>query len=305
MSMHDHPHMTDDKAPTKLLDHVLSTSDIYAGAPEYAVGRLLGQHGGIGTWRMELPSRQFQFSSKALEISGLDHSPDPVSLETVLSRFHKEDRGHAAKIIIEALRHKSAFTYKLRTYNRGGYLRAIECIGDVELDASGQVRALVGTIRDVSIIEKLENVATSRMLMIRALLRHIPMAIAVLDKSMNYISASQYWISGHGIKNAKNLIGKNHYDLFKITAKMKADHQRVLAGETLQRTRAFLKDKSGNPMKQQSVLTPWYNRDGSVGGIILMLKDVDTKNVLQSDDAGTALPKSGEFDELLATLTNA
>jgi hypothetical protein len=51
---------------------------------------------------MELPSSEFHFSSKAFEISGLDPSPKPVSLEMVLSRFHKDDRKHAAHILIEA-----------------------------------------------------------------------------------------------------------------------------------------------------------------------------------------------------------
>lgn len=83
---------------------------------------------------------------------------------------------------------------------------------------------------------------------------------------------------------------------------MKREHRQVLAGATLRRPRAFLKDKNGRPIRQTCVMCPWYTIDKEVGGMMILLGAVDVENTLPPDKSTRPLPTRKEFRELLATL---
>lgn len=288
----------------ELIEHTVSVPDKHAVAPDYAIGRLLARGAGFGAWRMALPEGDLAVSPKAREIYGLDPATNTISLGTALERLHKGDRTRVAKVIMEALNERCGFHYVCGITDFRNRNRMIECFGDIELAADNTPRALVGTVQDVTELHNARRTASSRMLLIRALMKHVPLAVAILDAKMRYLAVSDFWVAGHGFETPEQLVGKSHYDLFDIPEPMRMEHRQVLNGITLQRPRAFLKDSDGNPIEQLATMAPWYAQPNQVGGIILMLSKVDKDNRadLDPNDAG---PAAGEFEDLLKELAGA
>lgn len=285
-----------------LNEHAVSAPAKGDGAPDYAVARILSRHNGIGTWRLDVPSTHINWSKKTFDIYGLPFVNAPVPLKTVMEHFIKADRKTAAQMLMDAIEQKCGFHYILRIIDGQGRLRFVECYGDVELEKDGAVRTVVGSIRDVTDLQKQEAYAVSRTMILKTLMQRVPAAVAILDKDMHYIAVSDYWAKGHGAPNAHYLNGKSHYEIQKhvITQEMKADHQKVLKGIPLERERAIMTDSNGNAIAQKTVLTPWYSAPNEIGGMIIMLSQVDLAHTFE--DSGEDKPTRDEFKALLAEI---
>jgi PAS domain S-box-containing protein len=108
---------------------------------------------------------------------------------------------------------------------------------------------------------------------LRQFIDDAPAAIAMLDTSMRYVVVSRRYAlspilsTSRHLKDQASLIGRSYYDLFPNTsATRRADHDRVLAGETLRgdADRYQLADGSAAWVSWEAV--PWRKPDGTIGG---------------------------------------
>lgn len=288
--------MHEDHAIT--LKHSISTPTAGHGAPDYAVGRLLLRHKQIGSWRIELPAGRVFASRRSSEIFGLPHTDEPMGLERFFECFAAQDRATAAQLVKNAIQNRCGFHFVLQLAGTDGAGQMVECLGDVELARNGSARSVVGTLSDVTGQINSENIALSRTMILSAMLDRIPAAIAVLDRSMNYIMVSEHWAVGHGAKSSEALKGLCHYDVQAdmISDEMRKDHRQVLAGASLRRERDLIRDVKGEPISQTCVMTPWYRGKDQVGGMIIMLSKVDERHSIEPSGE---MPTMDEFSSLL------
>jgi rsbT co-antagonist protein RsbR len=113
---------------------------------------------------------------------------------------------------------------------------------------------------------------------IRLLVEHTPAAVAMLDRDMRYIMASQRWITDYELSD-ENIIGRSHYDIFPdIPDQWKAIHQRSLAG-SIEGQNEDPWERADGGMDWLSWKTyPWHDSSGAIGGIIFFT-EVVTKYV--------------------------
>lgn len=101
-----------------------------------------------------------------------------------------------------------------------------------------------------------------------------PAAIAMLDKHMNYISASKRWYKDH-ILNEEDVIGKSHYKVFPdMPDKWKEMHKRALSGEIIKPGVEKFVRKNGKVQWLKGEVQPWYKSKGKIGGIIIYVNDL-------------------------------
>jgi PAS domain S-box-containing protein len=99
-----------------------------------------------------------------------------------------------------------------------------------------------------------------------------PAAIAMFDKDMRYVAASQRFLSDYRIRGetVQSLCGRSHYEVFPdIPEPWHEIHRRVLAGETLSAHDDLFVRQDGHTDWVRWEMTPWYQADCSVGGAIL------------------------------------
>lgn len=256
---------------------------------------------GMGFWRMLVANGATYWSEQAFEIYGLPIQHEPLTTEAAMSHVVDYDRPSVVAMLKRTVAEKRGHKAKFRIETGAG-IKVVEYTADVRIGPGGDVSEVFGTMQDITGHSMKDANAVGRSLLVRTLMKNVPAAIAVLDRQMNYLAVSDYWIAGHKTAEGSNLIGKNHYVVRPdISPEHKAEHRRVLAGETIHSPRAYMKDKTGKIVPQMCVMCPWHKVDGTIGGMMLMLGAVDTPVALTP--AGPALrPTRHELLEILQDL---
>ena len=109
---------------------------------------------------------------------------------------------------------------------------------------------------------------------LRIYAQHSPAAIAMFDRDMKYLVASQRWVENNHLTD-QSFIGRSHYEVVPgIPARWKEIHQRCLAG-AIEKCDAepFLRADHRTDWIRWEV-RPWHQADGAIGGIIIFYEDI-------------------------------
>ena len=128
---------------------------------------------------------------------------------------------------------------------------------------------MVSTVRDVTEIGNARKELRHTLDLMRYVIEHDQAGIAVHDKDLNYIYVSQRYLDEYNISE-KDIIGRHHYDVFPdLPQKWRDIHQRVLAGEVCRGDMDEYVRADGNREWTRWESRPWYQADGTVGGLIV------------------------------------
>ncbi len=109
--------------------------------------------------------------------------------------------------------------------------------------------------------------------MLRLLVEHAPVAMAMLDHDLRYMVASPMWIDGFNL--AKDVVGRNIYEVFpEMPASWREVHRRCLAGATESREEERLERADGSTQWLRWEARPWHEASGYVGGIVIFCEDI-------------------------------
>ena len=128
--------------------------------------------------------------------------------------------------------------------------------------------------RDITKCEQDEMAGKKSRAQIKIFIQHSPVSIAMFDRDMNYVEASQRWLDEHG-QNIDEIIGHNHYEIQPdIPAKWKENHQKGLAGATLKNDEDMWIQADGSEHWLRWALQPWFDEQGNIGGITIAAEDI-------------------------------
>jgi PAS domain S-box-containing protein len=115
----------------------------------------------------------------------------------------------------------------------------------------------------------------------KSFIQQLPIAIAIFDKDLNYIIASERWAHETTL-DVKEIIGKNIYAVVPdIPTKWKKIHQRALNGECLNAEEDVFKRSDGSREWWRWKIAPWYMPNNAVGGIILFVEQITARKLLE------------------------
>ena len=118
-------------------------------------------------------------------------------------------------------------------------------------------------------------------------IRRAPISMAMLDKHMTYLAASDRWIMDYG-QGLADLTGRNHYEMNPdLPEEWKRFHQEALAGATLKNDEDLWIKGDGSKHWLRWAIVPWTDGNGVVGGIIISTEDV-TEQMLTLEDLKVA-----------------
>jgi PAS domain S-box-containing protein len=112
---------------------------------------------------------------------------------------------------------------------------------------------------------------------LQVLAEHVPAAIAMFDREMRYIAASQRFITDHRLSES-GLIGRSHYELFpELPERWKEAHQRCLAGATERCDEDPFQSADDMTQWVKWEMRPWQTHSGTIGGVLFFTEDVNTQ----------------------------
>jgi PAS domain S-box-containing protein len=138
-------------------------------------------------------------------------------------------------------------------------------------------------------IQELEQVASRRSKeqlthshdLMDYIISHARSAIAVHDRDLKYIYVSKPYLKEYKVKE-HNVIGKHHYEVFPdLPQKWRDVHQRSLAGEVLSAEEDPYYREDGSVDWTRWECRPWYESDGSIGGIIIYTEVINERKEME------------------------
>ena len=119
--------------------------------------------------------------------------------------------------------------------------------------------------------------------LMRYIIEHNQSAIAVHDKNLNYIYVSKQYLNQYNVRK-RNLIGIHHYEIFPdLPQKWRDVHQRALKGEVIKGEDDPYERDDGTVDWTRWECRPWYEGDGSIGGIIIYTEVISKEKRINED----------------------
>ena len=249
---------------------------------------------GLCSYVLDIRAGVWKGSDNLESILGIN-AAHPRTVAGWVELVHPEDRERMAGALTEeSARHHASFTDDYRIIRPSdGALRWLRGSGKIEYGTDGKATLLRGTIQDITESKQAAIAVRDSRDLLRVFVEHAPAAVAMLDRDMRYLVASQHWIDIHDLRD-KELYGRTHYEVFPdLPQSWKEMHQRVLAGETIRVADDMLRLPGGNFRRIRRELSPWCSSDGTIGGIVIFSEDITDQKKVEA-----ALRKSKELLQL-------
>ncbi|AUN33062.1 PAS domain S-box protein [Niveispirillum cyanobacteriorum] len=169
-------------------------------------------------------------------------------------------------------------------------------------DEVGDLSRAAGAFRAVHLAgQSLADALRRREHLLDLFIRHAPAAIAMLDTRLRYVAVSRRWLSDYDL-NDRDLIGRSHYEIFpEIEERWRGIHERCLAGEHASAAEDQFQRADGSVVWLRWEIHPWYDIDGSVGGIVMFTEVITARK--QAEDEMRRL--TSELQAIVDSADNA
>lgn len=232
--------------------------------------------GGFGTWELEPRTSAFEASSEALQYFGF-RQDSPVPFTAVLSALHPADRQLLEAEFRRLAKEGGDFERECRALWPDGSVHWLHIMGRAADVCPGGYREIAGAVRDVSEQKSIASLRESAEQM-RLFVEQAPVAIAMFDREMRYLAASERWIASYGL-DARGLTGRHLYQAVPdMPEAWKEVHRRALLGEVLSGDQDPIEMKrDGRVHWMRWEVRPWRAPNGAIGGIVIFTEDVTAR----------------------------
>lgn len=127
-----------------------------------------------------------------------------------------------------------------------------------------------------------ENTLQEREQLLRLFAQYAPAGIAMFDRNMNYLVASQRWIDDYHLDSLEAILNKSHYEIFpEIPDQWKQVHQRSLAGYIEKSDEDLWYRADGTEQWLSWEVHPWKNSKHEIGGIVIFSVDITQRKQIE------------------------
>lgn len=226
---------------------------------------------GIGLFDLDLATQSIRWSPTVFDIYGLPYASKAVSLEQALAPLVVEDRTRVAALMMQSIKHRTSYHMELHLRRPDGETRLVEVATD-PVEKDDRVVALVGGIRDISARGASTTSSSDQWIQASELVSHWPVPAILIDRQMKIVACSDLWLKSHGLGPRKAVLGA---DLIEIVPGAPVgwalEHDRVLAGHTVQTERVFHNPVTRRPVPCRTTISPWRSMEGAVVGTLTVI----------------------------------
>ncbi len=169
----------------------------------------------------------------------------------------------------------------------------------------GDIRGAVAAFIDITARKTAEALLRTSQVQLRLLIEQAPVAIAMFDRSMNYLVTSDQWLEEFG-QGFHNLVGRNHYEVVPdMPERWREIHQEALAGAMLRNDEDLWVHDDGSQVWLRWVVSPWTDEAGAIAGIIITSEDISARKRVEREVSRLNTELERRVAERTAELTAA
>ena len=171
---------------------------------------------------------------------------------------------------------------------KSGQRRIVSLVVTAIRNTENNMTGYLGIATDITERKNIETALFTEKARLSAFVEHAPAAVAMLDKNMVFIAASNRWVEDYELAG-RQIAGVSYYDMFPhVSEKRKARHQRVLQGAVEKmEIDHYSNEKTGKKIYINWEMRPWYQFDGEIGGIMISTQDI-TNIISQQEELKAA-----------------
>src|SRR4029077_1377660 len=212
---------------------------------------------------------------------------------------HPDDRAGVIMLVDAAMKSGQPTKGEWRVVWADGSVHWITGHWQVFMDASGEPSKMIGVNVDVTegkqaeearlevnrTLEAQAALLQSQEELLKIFVKHVPAAVAMLDRDMRYLQVSDRWCSDY-LPGGAQIEGRSHYEIFPdMPERWKEVHRRALQGETLRADEDRWDGQHGTHWARWEV-RPWKTPEGAVGGILVLAEDITRRKRLEEELLG-------------------
>jgi PAS domain S-box-containing protein len=172
--------------------------------------------------------------------------------------------------------------YRTQRCRKDGAIIDISLTVSPIYDGQGDIIGASKIARDISDVLLAEAAQERQAKQMRALVEQAPLVIAMFDRDLRYIATSGMWTAEFG-GGRSDLTGQQHYEVMPdIPDVWRENNRRALAGETVRNEEDHFLLDDGKDRWVRSVIQPWVDADGKVGGIIIAVDDFTKRKLAEN-----------------------
>lgn len=167
--------------------------------------------------------------------------------------------------------------------NKNGERLYIAFEGSIGYNTDGSFKQTHCILNDVTEQKKAERALIHSHDLMRYIIEHNRGAVAVHDKDLKYLYVSKCYMVDYKITD-ENIIGKHHYEVMpNLPQKWRDVHAKALQGEISSSDKDPYISEDGTLEWTRWECRPWYESDGSIGGIIVYTEIITEHEQLLED----------------------
>jgi PAS domain S-box-containing protein len=210
-----------------------------------------------------------------------------------------EDLQRCLQTYCQAFDERKKFRMEYRLRRHDGEYRWVLDIGVPRFNQDHSFAGYIGICVDVTdrkeaeqalqqanrISEEQAALLQTREELLKIFVKHVPAAVAMLDRDMRYLQVSDRWCADYSLDGPR-ILGRSHYEIFPdLPEGWKQIHRRCLEGETL-RAEEDRWDRNGGTTWLRWEIRPWMNSDGLQGGILIFSEDITRRKQMEEALSG-------------------
>ena len=254
----------------------------------------------VGGWEVNLKTNTVFWSQSTREIHKID-DPFQPDFGNALGFYSTESRKKVKSLFERAVQEGIPFDEELQLIPNDGVMIWVRLKGIPEFE-NGVCTKVFGIIQDIDTFKKIYIELATQEAMLQSFVAYVPIAVAMFDKDLNYLSVSSSWKNEFQMYDT-DLIGKNMFTVSpNVPDERKKIYRDALEGKVyINRDMALEVPHKEEIQHYNIVVSPWYLSDEVMGGVIISAQNI-TDSVKTNEElknakeiADTASKAKSEF----------
>jgi PAS domain S-box-containing protein len=225
----------------------------------------------VGGWEVNLKTNSLVWSRTTKEIHKIDPDFQP-DIQNALGFYKEEDRARVRFLFERAATEGIPYDEEFQLVRNDGVTIWVRVKGIPEFE-EGVCNRVFGIIQDIDAFKNIYLELAKKEAMMQSFVTYVPVAVAMFDKDLNYLSASSSWQDEFNMSHLK-LIGENIFTISPNVPKERKDiYLNALRGNPYKNENFILKTEDEFQHYNLEV-RPWYLSDGVIGGIIVSVQNI-------------------------------
>ncbi len=227
----------------------------------------------VGGWEVNLKTNKTFWSPTTKAIHEMPQSYDPT-FEGAVSFYEEKSEEKIREVFNNAVATGEPYDVELQMKRADGSLIWVRCVGIPEFE-DGVCTKIFGIIQNIDTPKKTYLELAKKEAMLQSFIADVPVAIAMFDNDLRYLSASRCWTDEFSM-DLDYILGKN---IMEISGNIPEDRLKIyhdaLNGKSYKNENLALPVEGKEGIQHYSFeVGPWYLSEGEIGGVIISIQNI-------------------------------